>query len=162
MFIIDGTNLLWAIREWPEGPQVTSEEGLCQVLDGYFATTHQQCQMVFDGTGPRDRNAFGGIRHIDVIHAGFDQEADSVIEGKVLADSAPKRLTIVSTDHQVRDAATGRKAAVLRCEEFWEQVLAHLRRNKTRKKEPPQKRKGLTDGETDQWMDLFGLEEDAE
>jgi predicted RNA-binding protein with PIN domain len=157
VFIIDGTNLLWAIRDWPEGPQVAGEEPLCQVLDRYFADMHQQCQIVFDGTRPADLNAFAGIRHLDIIHAGFDQEADSVIAGKVLADTAPKRLTIVSTDHEVRDAATGRKAAVLRCEEFWEQVLNHLRK-KPRKKEPPQKRGGLTDSETDQWMDLFGLE----
>lgn len=158
MVIIDGTNLLWATRDLEEGPQVASEEQLCRVLDGYFAETHQQCQIVFDGTGPKDRNAFADIRHIDIIHAGFDQEADSVIEGKVLADSAPKRLTIVSSDHQVRDAATARKAGVLRCEEFWEQVQTHLRRHNPKKKEPPQKRRGLSDGETDQWMDLFGLE----
>jgi predicted RNA-binding protein with PIN domain len=157
MFIIDGTNLLWAVRDYEEGPRVASEEQLCRVLDGYFAETHQQCQMVFDGTGPLDRKAFEGIRHLDIIHAGHDQEADSVIEGKVRADSAPKRLTIVSTDHQVRDSATSRKAAVLRCEEFWEQVLNHIRK-RPKKKEPPQKRKGLTEGETDQWMDLFGLE----
>jgi uncharacterized protein len=158
MFIIDGTNLLWATRDWPEGPQVATEEQLCQILNQYFADIHQQCEIVFDGTRPADRNAFGGIFHLEIIHAGYDQEADDVIKGKVEADTAPKRLTIVSTDHEVRDAATGRKASVLRCEEFWEQVLTHIRK-KPKKKEPPQKRGGpITDSETDQWMDLFGLE----
>jgi uncharacterized protein len=158
MFIIDGTNLLWATRDWPEGPQVTGEEQLCQILNQYFAEIHQQCEIVFDGTRPADRSTFAGIYHIEIIHAGLEQEADDVIEGKVLADTAPKRLTIVSTDHEVRDAATGRKASVLRCEEFWQQVLTHLQRNKTRKREPPQKRKGISESETDQRMDLFGLD----
>ncbi len=158
MYIIDGTNLLWAIRDWEEGPQIASEEKLCQVLNEYFAEIRQQCEIVFDGTRPGDRNVFAGIYHVEIIHAGFDQEADDVIRGKIEADTAPKRLTIVSTDHEVRDAATGRKASVLRCEEFWEQVLKHIRK-KPKKKEPPQKRGGpITDSETDQWMDLFGLE----
>ena len=158
MHIIDGTNLLWAIRDLDEQPHITTEVQLCQVMDGYFAETHRWGQVVFDGAGPTDKSVFAGIRHLDIIHAGFDHDADSVIEGKILADSAPKRLTIVSTDHRIRDAAANRKAGVLRCEEFWEQVQEHLRRNKPKKKEPPQKRRGLTEGETDQWMDLFGLQ----
>ena len=158
MVIIDGTNLLWTIRDAGEALQVTNEEELCQMLDGYLITSGQDGVIVFDGAGPADRTAFAALHRLDVVFAGFNRDADTVIEGKVLTDSAPKRLIIVSSDHRLRDQAADHKAAVLRSEEFWEKVQTH-RRSKLKRKEPSQKREGLTDGETDKWMDLFGLGE---
>ena len=70
MFIIDGTNLLWATRDWAEGPEVTTEEQLCQILNQYFADIRQECQIVFDGTRPSDRNARASARSLcrDDVH----------------------------------------------------------------------------------------------
>jgi predicted RNA-binding protein with PIN domain len=156
MFLIDGTNLLWAIRDLDER-EITNELQLCQVIDGYLAATQQKGQAVFDGAGPIDREVFAGVRHLDIFFAGPGQDADSVIEGKILVDSAPKRLIVVSNDRRLRESAVHRKAKAVSCEDFWEQVQTHLHRNKPKRKEPPEKRQGLSDGETDQWMELFGL-----
>ena len=159
MTIIDGNNLLWALHEAFGEREITTEVELCRVLSKYFAQVGEPGQVVFDGAGPADKGQFDTIDHVEVYFAGFHRDADSVIEEKITADTSPRRLTVVSSDRRLRKAAGARRAAALKSEEFWEQVQRELSRRKPKKKEPEEKREGLTDGETDQWMDLFGLKE---
>jgi predicted RNA-binding protein with PIN domain len=158
-YVIDGTNLLWAIQESHEEHELAGEVQLCEVLDRYFAQIADVGEIVFDGAGPPDKSVFDAVGHLDVIFSGFGSDADSVIEEKVLANSAPRRLTVVSSDRRLRKAAGERKATALKSELFWDQVLRELRRKKPAEKEPEEKREGLTEGETEQWLDLFGLED---
>jgi len=159
MVIIDGTNLLWAIHELSGEREITSEVQLCQTLDRYFAQVGDEGEVVFDGAGPADKSVFDGIRYVGIAFSGFNSDADTVIEEKVLANTAPRRLTVVSSDRRLRKAAGERKAAALKSDAFWRQVLTELSRKRPARKEPEEKREGLTQGETEQWLDLFGLEE---
>ncbi len=159
MVIIDGTNLLWAIQELPGEHEVAGEVELCRLLDRYLTLVSDDGQIVFDGAGPADKSQFGVVGRLDVAFSGFKSDADSVVEEKILANTAPRRLTVVSSDRRLRRAAGERKATALKSELFWDQVLKELSRKKPAKKEPEEKRDGLTEGETEQWMDLFGLEE---
>src|SRR5262249_21134176 len=52
-------------------------------------------------------------RGIMVKFAARDDDADSVIERLIAADSAPKRLTVVSSDHRLQRAAKRRKATAI-------------------------------------------------
>lgn len=159
MVIIDGTNLLWAIQELPGEHEVTTEVELCRLLDRYLAQVGDEGQVVFDGAGPPDKSEFGAVGRVDVAFSGFNCDADTVVEEKIQANTAPRRLTVVSSDRRLRKAAGERKATALKSELFWNQVLAELRRKKPARKEPEAKRDGLTESETEQWMDLFGLDE---
>ncbi|UCD48634.1 MAG: NYN domain-containing protein [Phycisphaerales bacterium] len=158
-YVIDGTNLLWAIQESHEECEIAGEVQLCLTLDRYFALVGDAGEIVFDGAGPPDKSIFDAVAHLDVIFSGFSSDADSVIEEKVLANTAPRRLTVVSSDRRLRKAAGERKATALKSELFWNQVLKELSRKKPAEKEPEEKRDGLTEGETKQWLDLFGLED---
>ena len=159
MTIVDGNNLLWAIHERFEDREIASEIDLCRVLGRYFAMAAEDGQVVFDGSGPARRGDFESLTNVEVIFAGFHKDSDSVIEEKIKANTAPRRLTVVSSDRRLRKAAALRKATAVKSEDFWEEVLKELRRGKPRKKEPQAKREGLSEGETEQWMDLFGLDE---
>lgn len=159
MTIIDGNNLLWALHQASGEREITTEIELCRVLSQYFAQTGEPGQVVFDGAGPADKDPFGTVGHVEVFFSGFHQDSDTVIEEKIRVNTAPRRLTVVSSDRRLRKAASARKAAALKSEEFWEQVRRELGRRKPGRKEPEAKREGLTDGETDRWMDLFGLKE---
>ncbi len=159
MTIIDGQNLLWALRETLDEREITTEIELCRVLSRYFAATDEPGQVVFDGAGPADKSAFDVIGNLEVVFAGFHNDADSVIEEKIKANTAPRRLTVVSSDRQVRKAATTHKATAVRSEDFWKQVRRELARRKPQRKEPQEKREGLTEGETDRWLEVFGLEQ---
>jgi predicted RNA-binding protein with PIN domain len=158
MTIIDGNNLLWALHETLEEREVTTELELCRVLSRYFALTGAPGVVVFDGAGPADRSAFDKVMNLEIIFAGFHHDADSVIEEKLKANTSPRRLTVVSSDRRLRKAATVRKAAAVKSEEFWEQVRKELARKTPRTREPEEKREGLSEGETDRWLETFGLD----
>jgi predicted RNA-binding protein with PIN domain len=159
MTIIDGDNLLWALRQTLEEREITTELELCRVLSRYFALTGEPGQVVFDGSGPADRSEFDKITSPEIIFAGFHRDADSVIEEKIKASTSPRQVTVVSSDRRLRKAAALRKAAGIKSEDFWELVRKELGRKKPRQKEPEEKREGLSESETEQWMDLFGLDQ---
>jgi predicted RNA-binding protein with PIN domain len=98
------------------------------------------------------------VTHVEVVFSGVHKDSDAIIEEKIRANTAPRRLTVVSSDRRLRKAAAMRKATAVKSEDFWEEVRKELQRRKPRKKEPQAKREGLTEGETEQWMDLFGLD----
>jgi len=159
MTIIDGDNLLWALHETVEEREVTTELELCRVLNRYFALVGEPGLVVFDGAGPADRSEFDKIVNPEIVFAGFQHDADSVIEEKIKANTSPRRLTVVSSDRRLRRAAAVQKAAALKSEEFWQQVRKELTRNKPRRREPEEKRQGLTEGETDKWLEVFGIDQ---
>lgn len=157
MILIDGTNLLWAAKERSDDREIETEVQLCEFLDRYFAQTGQEGGIVFDGAGPPDKGVFDNVMHMEIYFSGFNKDADTVIEEKILAWTAPRDLMVVSSDRRLRVAAADRGAAALKSELFWGQVCRELARSKPREREPDEKRGGLTESETDKWLDVFGL-----
>jgi len=130
MFVIDGNNLLHAICKVEEDYEPINDIGLCRIVGKYLKLTGEKGELIFDGTG--------------------------LIEDKISTSTAPKRLTIVSSDRRLRKAARARKATTIKSEMFWNNIQKQLSRKKI-KKEPTAKRHGLTNGETKQWLEFFGL-----
>lgn len=159
MVIIDGTNLLWAIHESYAEHEIAGEVQLCQTLDRYFAQMGDEGQIVFDGAGPMDKSVFNGMGYVDIAFSGFASDADTIIEEKILANTSPRRLTVVSSDRRLRKAAAERNATALKADLFWGQVRRELARKRPARKEPEAKHEGLTSGETEQWLDIFGLDD---
>ena len=155
-FIIDGHNLLQSVQKVSEDLAALSAERLCRIIGRYLKAVGEKGEIVFDGTGPRDKSGFDNISDLEVSFAGPKTDADSVIEDRIRANTAPKRLTVVSTDRRLRDAARARRATVVKSQDFWYNVQKQLSRRKGTK-EPPEKRRGLTEGETERWLRLFGL-----
>ncbi len=155
--IIDGHNLLHTIRKTNEELQSISDVQLCQVISRYLKLTGEKGEIIFDGTGPRDKSGFDNISNLEVLFAGRDSDTDTVIEDKIRASTAPKRLTIVSSDRRLRKAAQVRKATATKSETFWSDLEKQLSRKRP-VKEPAEKRQGLSESETNQWLKFFGLE----
>ena len=158
MIIIDGHNLLHAIPKVDEAFGAISDVQLCHIIGSYLKLTGQRGEIIFDGIGPPDKSGFDGISNLEVFFAGLGTDTDTVIEDKIIANSAPRRLRIVSSDRRLRKAARARKATSVKSEAFWNNIQKQLSRKKT-VKEPSAKRQGLTDSETRQWLDIFGLEQ---
>ena len=155
--IIDGHNLLWSIQSSEDlGP--ISDIQLSRVISRYLKQTGEKGEIVFDGTGPRDKSGFDNISNLEVFFSGQGRDADTVIEDKIRANTAPRNLTVVSSDRRLRDAARPRKATVVKSEVFWSNLKKQLNRKKI-VKEPPAKRQGLSESETKQWLKFFGLEQ---
>jgi len=158
MFIIDGHNLLHSVHKEDPDSGAISDVGLCRIVGRYLKLTGQKGEIIFDGTGPRDKSGFDDISNLEVFFAGLGTDTDTVIEDKIGANTAPRRLTIVSSDRRLRKAARARKAISVKSEVFWNNIQKQLSRKKTTK-EPAAKRRGLSDSETKQWLEFFGLEQ---
>ena len=158
MIIIDGHNLLHSIQKVDEDLGSISDVGLCRIVGRYLKLTGQSGEIIFDGTGPRDKSGFDNIIDVEVFFAGLGTDTDTVIEDKIIASTAPKRLIIVSSDRRLRKAARARKATSVKSEVFWNNVHKQLSRKKPIK-EPSGKRRGLSESETRQWLEFFGLEQ---
>lgn len=158
MFIIDGHNLLYTIRKTEEGADTLSDVALCRTLSTYFKLTGEKAEIIFDGTGPPDKSGFDGISNLEVFFAGRGTDTDTVIEGKIRTSTAPKGLTIVSSDRRLRRAARTRRATPVKSEIFWADLQKQLSRKRP-VKEPAAKRRGLSESETKQWLAFFGIEQ---
>jgi len=156
MFIIDGHNLLHTVYKLEGDSESISDVGLCRILGGYFKLTGEKGVMIFDGTGPPDKTGFDNISNLEVFFAGIRTDADTVIEDKISASTAPKGLTIVSSDRRLRAAARTRKATSMKSDVFWNDIQKQLNRKRPAK-EPTEKRQGLNKGETEQWLEFFGF-----
>ena len=160
--IVDGYNLLRFVQS--EGHfENLIEVGLCRILSDYLVSVRDRGHIVFDGTGPPDKHDFeqlGGLANLEVYFSGADYEADEVIMQKIEDSSAPRSLTVVSTDREIRAAAAARKATSVRADVFWHGLVSRLETQQKAVHEPKEKRRGITEGETDQWLDFFGIDRD--
>ena len=157
MHIIDGNNLLHAIYKTAGDTEAISEVGLCRAVRRFLEMTGEKGEIIFDGAGPPDKSGFDNIVNLEVSFAGLGRDTDTVIEDKIKASTAPRRLTIVSSDRRLRKAARARKAASIKSEMFWMNLQKQLSR-KTTVEEPSEKRQGISASETKQWLEFFGLE----
>lgn len=160
--IVDGYNLMHVIRKSDEDFTNLTEVGLCKIISEYLKRVRDRGHVVFDGTGPYDKTDMewlGGIENLEVYFSGAKTEADEIIEQKIQDSSAPKSLVVVSTDRRIRTAAAKRKATAVTSEIFWLQLIQQMEHQNKPSVEPKEKRQGLTEGETDQWLDYFGLDQ---
>ena len=156
MFIIDGNNLLHTVYNVEECMSSISDIELCRILSSFLKLTGQSGEIIFDGAGPRDKSIYDNIDNLEVSFAGLGNDTDTVIEDKIRASTSPKRLVIISSDRRLRKAARSRKATSIKSEEFWLNLNKQLNKKRP-EKEPKEKRFGLSESETKQWLDIFGF-----
>ncbi len=154
-YLIDGNNLIFALAD--TGRQV-GRAGLCKLLipllDRGSVTT------VFDGPPPPGAMA----KQIELtgvtVHYSSGRTADEVIIEQIQANSAPRRLTVVSTDREIRQAARRRRCISVKSEDFAILLnkLAEAPPRRTQS-EPREKIDGLNGKHVEEWMKEFGYED---
>jgi hypothetical protein len=98
-----------------------------------------------------------GSPGIRVSYSGGGISADAVIADVLGADSAARRLLVVSSDREIARAAKRRRARPIRSEEFWARVQRDLARPNSERVEPREKETGLSPSAADEWLEEFGL-----
>ncbi len=158
-YLIDGYNLLRAVQKIEEFAALTDVQ-MCRAVSDYLNAVRDRGHVVFDGVGPPDKAALGGIPSVEVYFSGPSREADDLIEDKIADSTAPKSLVVVSSDRRIRTAAAKRKAIDVPADLFWQTLLARLEKQANRPApEPTEKRHGLTEREADLWLDIFDLKQ---
>lgn len=157
MLIIDGYNLLRAVQNLTEHSSEITDVRLCQIIGEYLYRIKKKGRIVFDGIGPRDKTPFNNLNNLEVIFSGSSHEADDIIEKLILNDTAPKRLTVVSSDRRIKAAANKRKATAVDCVDFWMEVIRTIEKKRKKQVEPQGKFIGISEAETEYWLREFGL-----
>ena len=154
-FLIDGNNLIHALGAI--GPDV-GRQGLCRILQPLTRRGERVC-VVFDGAAPPEQMA-RQFRDgpVEAVFAA-PLTADEVIMELIADNSAPRRLVVVSTDREIRQAARRRRCQGQKSEQFARLLLRLANQRPHVEHEPPEKRDGLTAEQTEAWLKEFHLDE---
>lgn len=115
--------------------------------------------VVFDGGPPPEPAAEPAADDRIEVHYSGRRNADEIIAEHIAANTAPRRLTVVSTDHEIRRAARRRRCKTQSSEEFAAGLMRAMDRpRKPRPAEPPEKRLGLTAEQTEAWLKELQLD----
>lgn len=97
---------------------------LDRLADHIDPNTRRRTCVVFDAANPPPgRPSRFEHASIDVRFAVDHAEADDLIEELIAAHSAPKRLTVVSSDRRIRDAASRRGATPWEAQPWLDELL---------------------------------------
>jgi len=163
--IIDTYNVLHTVGVLPPELAGIELKGLVDLLaTSRYADEH--ITLVCDG---EPSEAHRGIDDrgmaIHVRFAGGGKPADDLISQLVNLSTAPRRLSVVSSDHAVQRSARRRKCVVIGADEFLEHLAtdAHLagdgRRRSPKPAKPPAS--AMTDRQVDRWLKVFGIDDET-
>ena len=158
MLLIDCYNLLHA----PMPPVLAGLDTgqLCHLLARSPFRRHR-IAVVCDGTPNPALAEPATEAPVELLYAGPGGTADDLIIAMIGRHSAPKRLTLISDDRQIRKVARRRRARIWNCQ----QAVSMLVRVATRSNRPrPAKPDpgSLTSREVQDWIQAFGLADDPD
>ena len=158
--VIDGNNLLYAARAAGTSSLLIGRSMLCDAIGRWSKRFGERVHIVFDGPAPDAALARQiGNPAVEVSYSGSGRTADTVIAYLIEADSAARRLLVVSSDRAIVRAAKRRRARPIRSEDFWSGLTRDLARPVPVESEPKEKGDGLSPEATEEWLDVFGLKE---
>ena len=108
--LIDGYNLAWALGETGQrlqrGDLTGARDRLLHILADRLGDRAPHTTVVFDARQPpTDLPRRATCRGIRVLFAVTEANADELIIRRIAEDTAPRRLLVVSSDREIRDAA---------------------------------------------------------
>jgi hypothetical protein len=118
--------------------------------------------LVCDGPGPGGPKRLTPIEGaaIEIRYAGAGRDADSLIELLLERHTAPRRVTVVSSDNRLKAAAKRRKARWMPSEAFLSRLASDARRPDRRGPDPrraAEQAVPLDPGSVANWIRAFGL-----
>ncbi len=159
-YLIDGYNLLHAMgllrgRAGPTGLE-KARLGLLGLLRAVYGEEAKTVTVVFDAANaPRGASPEAEYRGIHIRFAVEQEQADDLIETLIRHDSAPQRLTVVSDDRRVRQAAERRHCVVSGCEEYLRWLERHRRQRSPSSRGADAKPEHVTQAEAQHWAREF-------
>lgn len=155
---IDGHNLINALPDI-DLDDPNDEVLLVEKLRGYCGRTGKKCLVVFDHGLPGGRSRDLSTPQVEVIFAAARRtNADRVLRQRIRNHPSPGEVTVVSSDHEVRNAALARRMRVLTSEAFAGQMISTMAAAPNDDADDVL----LSDDEVDDWLQFFGLAGDVE
>lgn len=166
--IIDGYNLLHASGILPRGLGPHGLQRARDALLDFLAASLDPAEIshttvVFDAPA-KGRGLPRSTEHKGItVRFALDQEsADELIEQLIQSDSAPRRLTVVSSDHRLHRAARRRRATAVDSDRWHAAVVRRrLARQSPGEPFPGKPDAPLTPHEVEFWLRTFGQRDDG-
>jgi len=114
--------------------------------------------LICDGPGVNARMKPPG--NVEIIYAGAGKDADSLIETIVGASSAPRFLSVVSSDRRIQKAAKRRRAEVISSDAFLQRLNLDANRRSSSRPRPSGHLKPdgpIPSPEVQKWLSQFGI-----
>lgn len=165
--IIDGYNLLYAagmgrVSYGPRDLERCRRRLLNFLADKLTAAEQARATVIFDARHPPPNaphlQMHGELR---VFFATPHGDADLFIEDLIAAHSAPKQVTLVSSDHRLQTVARRRKSKHIDSDEFFDELNRRRPRADTPSSRPIREADhkqtgGMADAELAHWLNVFG------
>lgn len=166
--IIDGYNLLHASGIVGQGRGRGGLERsrlalLNFVVEALDEKDLARATVVFDAGPDSPRGLPRSLQHrgLTVHFAAGHDGADALIEELIQADSAPRRLTVVSSDHRLHRAARRRGAKPIDSDIWYADALRQRRHRRDQPHTPPPVKPGAATtsaSDVEYWLRQFGVE----
>lgn len=151
--IVDGNNVLHsAMPAMLDGLGVA---GLCRAL-ARTPWAKQGVTVVCDGHPGVLGTIESPVPEVELVWSGHGRTADALIIARIEAHPAPRSLTVVSTDREIRLEAKSRGATVWTSDAFIARLAEALRRPQTPTPDKPADPR-LGDDEVRDWLRAFGV-----
>ena len=151
--LVDGNNVMYALAD---AGVDAGRSMLCELLRRYGRQRRVEIGVAFDGAPPPvDEARRIADPHISIHYSG-ERTADDVLADLIGSCSAPRALTVVSSDRGVQRHARRRRCRILDAATFARWLTAPAP-DLAPPAEPDGKRNGLPAGQTEQWLDELGL-----
>ena len=165
--LIDGYNLLHVTGIFGGGSAAGSFHRSRQALVNFLAASidgrhRKHAVIVFDAAdAPPGLPDTVDHQGLTIRYARGYPDADSLLEELIAAHHAPRRLTVVSSDHRVQRAARRRRAKAVDSEQWYADLLAKRRRRNKSKPAEFSKPEGVLDpAEVAYWLEKFATPAD--
>ena len=160
-YLFDGYNVYHAAGHICHQWSHVTPDTLCRHIAEDMQKLDEHGVVVFDGSRPADSSMDVEPRgYLRIVYAGGGNSADDLIEKMISDNTHPKRLVVVSSDRRIRSASRRRRAESLAADDYLTELLARQNQAPPGPSEPEEKQQGLGDGQTDDWLELFGLDPD--
>ncbi|MEW4567426.1 NYN domain-containing protein [Tautonia sp. JC769] len=166
-WLIDGYNLMHAAgrmdrRFGPDGLRRARQRFLNELAITLGERQASSTTIVFDAsTLPLNQAPESTFKGMTVIYAIDDEDADTRIERLIARDSAPRSLTVVSSDRRIRRAAERRRATSRSSDDFLDfldQLRSRRRVPKPLESAPDDLERARPDRPTPEEVDAWVLE----
>jgi predicted RNA-binding protein with PIN domain len=160
--LIDGYNLLNAVGVTARAGRTSSLHRSRIALLNFLVESldpHQiaHATVVFDAAGaPPGLPRALTHRGLAVRFAPRSSDADSLLEDLIRQDTAPRRLTVVSSDHRVQRAAKRRRARAVDSDVWYAEILHRRQTSVPRCIRPASPKVPLDQEEVEVWLSQFG------
>jgi len=157
--LLDTYNILHVVGVLPPEIAGIDTNGLARLLEK-SRWAAQGCWLICDGTKkPGVIDPHGGV---NIRFAGPGRTADEAIAQLVEKSSAPRSLTVVTSDREVQRHARTRKCRILDAEEFLAKLSEDVNRSSTASFAPATPSTPLSRKAVHDWIRSFGVTDDLD